>query len=207
MEPVSVLIVAADADARAGLLESLGRHPALNVTVAADDHVTAIDDAAGEAAALPVVIWDVGVDTPRADVVSDVHPSPVIALVATDGDVSDAMAAGVHAILPRDAGPDLIVAAAAAVARGLLVFDRAYAPGVRLARPVHAQVPMEELTSRESEILQLLAEGMSNKAIAQALGISDHTVKFHLNAILGKLDAHTRTEAVTRAARLGLIVL
>jgi DNA-binding NarL/FixJ family response regulator len=65
----------------------------------------------------------------------------------------------------------------------------------------------EELTPRELEVLRLLAEGLSNKAIAQQLDISDHTVKFHVNAIMKKLGAQSRTAAVVQATRLGLIVL
>jgi DNA-binding NarL/FixJ family response regulator len=56
-------------------------------------------------------------------------------------------------------------------------------------------------------VLQLLAEGLANKAIAQRLQVSEHTVKFHVNAILGKLNASSRTDAVVRATRLGLIIL
>jgi len=67
--------------------------------------------------------------------------------------------------------------------------------------------PGESLTSRELEVLQYLAEGLPNKAIALKLGISEHTIKFHVNAILGKLGAQSRTEAVVRASRLGLIIL
>jgi DNA-binding NarL/FixJ family response regulator len=67
--------------------------------------------------------------------------------------------------------------------------------------------PVEDLTPRELQVLQLLAEGLSNKTIADRLSISEHTVKFHVAAILGKLEAHTRTEAVTRAIREGLIIL
>jgi DNA-binding NarL/FixJ family response regulator len=65
----------------------------------------------------------------------------------------------------------------------------------------------EPLTPREQEVLQLLAEGLPNKAIARQLEISDHTVKFHVNAIMGKLGAQSRTEAVVRATRLGLVLL
>jgi DNA-binding NarL/FixJ family response regulator len=65
----------------------------------------------------------------------------------------------------------------------------------------------EPLTSRELEVLQLLVEGVSNKGIAERLGISEHTAKFHVNSILGELGAQNRTEAVTRAARTGLIIL
>ena len=67
--------------------------------------------------------------------------------------------------------------------------------------------PIEDLTPRETEVIQLIAEGMTNKAIAQQLDISAHTVKFHVNAIMNKLAAQSRTEAVVRATRMGLISL
>ncbi len=73
--------------------------------------------------------------------------------------------------------------------------------------PSPPDAPAEALTPREREVLQLLAEGLANRAIAQRLAISEHTVKFHVNAILGKLNAQSRTEAVVRAARLGLLIL
>jgi two-component system nitrate/nitrite response regulator NarL len=73
--------------------------------------------------------------------------------------------------------------------------------------PPPAPAPTEELTAREREVLQLLAEGLPNKAIAARLTISEHTVKFHVNAILTKLGVQSRTEAVVRAVRLGLIML
>jgi DNA-binding NarL/FixJ family response regulator len=66
---------------------------------------------------------------------------------------------------------------------------------------------IEDLTPREIEVLALVAEGLSNKAIASELTISTHTVKFHLNAIMSKLDVQSRTAAVVRATRLGLIAL
>ena len=66
---------------------------------------------------------------------------------------------------------------------------------------------VEPLTPREIEVLELVTEGLPNKAIAERLGISDQTVKFHLASILGKLGASNRTEAVRRAVRLGLVTL
>ena len=66
---------------------------------------------------------------------------------------------------------------------------------------------VERLTARELAVLRLVAEGLPNKTIALRLGISEHTVKFHVNAILGKLGVASRTEAVVRATRLGLIFL
>ena len=68
-------------------------------------------------------------------------------------------------------------------------------------------VPAESLTSREVQVLELLAEGLSNKTIAERLGISDQTVKFHVASISGKLGAVNRTDAVRRAVRQGLITL
>ena len=89
---------------------------------------------------------------------------------------------------------------------GLHVFSPALAGALRenAADVVPAAV---DLTPRESQVLGLLAEGLTNKAIAQRLSISDHTVKFHVNAILGKLNAQSRTDAVVRATRQGLISL
>jgi DNA-binding CsgD family transcriptional regulator len=91
-------------------------------------------------------------------------------------------------------------------------------PGLRLARPgeaadvaiVSARTPIEPdaaLTPREAEVLSHLAEGVSNKTIARRLGISVHTVKFHVASLLDKLDATGRTDAVAHAARLGVIQL
>jgi two-component system nitrate/nitrite response regulator NarL len=68
-------------------------------------------------------------------------------------------------------------------------------------------VLIEPLTPRELEVLRLVAEGLPNKTIAARLDISEHTVKFHVNTILGKLGVASRTEAVVRATRLGLILL
>jgi DNA-binding CsgD family transcriptional regulator len=91
--------------------------------------------------------------------------------------------------------------------------------GLRLARPGEpADVALvatpelnsehdADLTSREREVLNLLAEGASNKEIARRLGISVHTAKFHVGSLLDKLDASGRTDAVAHAARLGVIQL
>ncbi len=67
------------------------------------------------------------------------------------------------------------------------------------------RAPVEALTAREREVLELVSQGLPNKAIATRLGLSDHTVKFHLSSIFSKLGVSTRTEAVRRAVRAGLI--
>jgi ATP/maltotriose-dependent transcriptional regulator MalT len=75
-------------------------------------------------------------------------------------------------------------------------------PAARLREPL-----MESLTARELDVLGLVADGLPNRDIARALDISEHTVKFHLASIFGKLGVSTRTEAVQRGLRLGVIAI
>ena len=113
--------------------------------------------------------------------------------------------------VPREAGGEQLIAAVRAVANGLMAIDPALgghllAPA-RLSADARPTENGEELTQREREVLQLVALGLANKTIASRLGISEHTVKFHVAAILAKLGAGSRTEAVRLGARRGLVVL
>lgn len=120
----------------------------------------------------------------------------------------EAVRNGVRAMLPRDASPAAILASVEAAASGLAAIDpRDLAPllAPAPAAPLSAESPA--LTARELEVLRMLAEGAANKTIAWKLNISEHTVKFHVASILTKLNASTRTEAVTRGIRTGLILL
>ncbi|MGH2515375.1 MAG: LuxR C-terminal-related transcriptional regulator [Ktedonobacterales bacterium] len=117
-------------------------------------------------------------------------------------------------ILRRDATPEEIVAALTAVAGGLIALDRRLADSLlasadRGLAPATARLSIasETLTARELEVLQLLAQGLPNKLIALRLHISEHTAKFHVSAIMMKLGAASRTEAVTLAARRGFLIL
>ena len=92
--------------------------------------------------------------------------------------------------------------ASSTAADAIIVAADVSAAGDAIDRP-----PQEPLTARERQVIELLAEGMANKAIAARLGISDQTVKFHVAAIIGKLGAANRTEAVRLAVRRGLIAL
>jgi two-component system, NarL family, response regulator YdfI len=125
--------------------------------------------------------------------------------------VVEALKAGVHAILPRSATVDEIVAAIMAAAAGLIVLTNDTLELLIGNAPERnrelAPLPIQALTAREIEVLDLLAEGQGNKAIAKRLAISEHTVKFHISSIFSKLNAQSRTEAVTLGARLGLILL
>jgi DNA-binding NarL/FixJ family response regulator len=143
-------------------------------------------------------------------------PNACVVLVqGTDpADGVEALHAGAGAILPRSAGRDEIVAAIKAVTNGAVVLPRevlaSLLDGAALAVDEAADLTDAEgarLTPRELEVLAAMADGASNKAIARRLGISFHTAKFHVAAILAKLDADSRTEAVTRAAHLGLVML
>ena len=112
------------------------------------------------------------------------------------------------AIAPDVDGATL-VAAIRAVAAGLTVIDPSLEWGDTSldARRFDGKLEAGPLSPREQEVLQLVAAGLPNKAIARELGISDHTVKFHVSSLLSKLDAGSRTEAVTIATRRGLLFL
>jgi DNA-binding NarL/FixJ family response regulator len=124
-----------------------------------------------------------------------------------------ALQAGVRAILPRESSEDEIVSAVVAADRGLVLLDpevtRELASQTRTVTSIAENVAdgLEELTAREVEVLRLMAEGFGNKQIAAHLGISDHTVKFHISSILAKLSVSSRTEAVTQGIMMGLIVV
>ena len=130
---------------------------------------------------------------------------PTVALADSEAEARRARAAGALGVLPRGIDAQRLGAALAAVAVELVVVDPVFSQAERPAPSTPELV--ESFTPREDEVLALLAEGLSNRKIAKRLEISEHTVKFHVNAILEKMDADTRTEAVVRAARMGLLLL
>ncbi len=114
------------------------------------------------------------------------------------------------AILPAEVDGKSLHAAVVAVAQGLSVVDTVFAAGAGISwrQPLVQQGDsFDQLTARELQVLQLVARGYPNKTIAMELGISEHTVKFHVGSILAKLSAESRTEAVTIATRRGLVVI
>lgn len=137
---------------------------------------------------------------------------PVLVLAAEPQPpwIKEALRAGVRGIIWRDSSTQEIEAAIHAVAAGLLVLHPQSADSavLRVAPSDHPEADRAEpLSRREIEVLRLIAEGASNKIIASRLFISEHTVKFHVNSILTKLNADSRTEAVMLGLRLGLIPL
>lgn len=153
--------------------------------------LTAMLQAAGHAATddtPDVELCDTGTTPPRE------AEAPVVAFGATSG------ASG---MLSPDATSEQLDLAIRAVAAGLLV----QSPG---AQPARGFAPADDaplLTPREREILGLISEGLSNKAMARRLGISVHTIKFHMEALFTKLDATSRAEAVAKGLRGGVIEL
>jgi DNA-binding NarL/FixJ family response regulator len=139
-------------------------------------------------------------------------PPAMVVLGDEDADaVAAALRLGARAVLAADAQPEEIVAAVEAAAAGLIVLDPAGVDVLLSQIPTPPRVApdpaAESLTRREVEVLSLLAEGEGNKQIARQLGISEHTVKFHVGSILAKLGAASRTEAVTLGVRQGLIMV
>jgi len=124
--------------------------------------------------------------------------------------LSKALRAGVRAVLPRDVTPEQLRAALEAAAAGLVVVHPSEV-NAGLQAPAAVSSPARELpeplTPREREVLQMISAGLGNKEIAGRLSISEHTVKFHVASILGKLGASTRTEAVSIGIRHGLVLL
>ena len=202
-----MLIVARDQLARAGLSALLSEQPGCTVVgqVAEDEEL----NSTLEVFHCEVVVWDLGWDpTAALEHLADLPEDapPVVALLPDDSHAADAWAAGARGLLIREVEGGRLFSAFAAITQGFVVLDRSLAPAAPPVRNFpRSAVP--ELTPRELETLRFLAEGLPNKGIAARLGISEHTVKFHVNSILGKLGAQSRTEAVTRATRLGLILL
>ena len=202
-DPIKVALLTDDPLLRAGLsslLAQLGTNgrPAIEV----------VDRDAAE-----VALWDAGNDRERTlgrlGELRDL-PVPAVAIVQDPAHVAPAIAAGARGVVLRDQVGPGIHAALAAVRSGLTVMDTSLAENLvpaQQVRPTGNGKGRGELTEREKQVVQLLAEGLSNKLIADRLGISDHTAKFHVNGVMMKLGSSTRTEAVVEAMRRGLIRL
>jgi len=207
-DKIRVLVVAESAIRRAGL-EALIRSSASLALVGGGSHALLRAESEREN---DVILFDL--DSPDA-LAEGFGPaqSPVVALVdePDPASVAKALRANVRAILPRDSSAEQIEMAIEAIHQGFTLLDTAAAVELasRVAAPrLDSEAPaLDELTSRELQVLSLLAEGKANKEISSALEISEHTVKFHISSILDKLGVATRTEAVTTALRAGLILL
>jgi len=201
-------LIAAESPLAAARVEALLRgRPGLEVVVSAprelarrlDEHPGAI-----------VVLALESAETARAlDLIRGVSSVEAVVLLAADPSAAwtaQARRSGVRAVLRADATADELATAIDAVRAKLVVLHPEALKSSRAARAPQTKGPVA-LTPREQEILEALAEGLSNRLVAGRLAISSQTVKFHVAAILAKLGAGSRTEAVTFALRQGLIAL
>ena len=212
MADLRLFIIADDPLARAGLsamLEDQGDWDVVGQSSAGESVGSEIERLLPD-----VIVWDLGWEPEEqlailSEILADGDQGDpaIVTLLSDEEQVGVLWSAGVRVMLSRDLSADSLFAAIKAAANNLAVLDpvllNSFAPAAIVDEPDLA----EDLTGREIEVLALVAEGLSNKAIAQRLSISEHTVKFHLNAVMGKLGVQSRTAAVVRATRLGLIAL
>lgn len=213
-DTVRLLVIASSPLARAGLAALLAHQERINIVgqVAESDLPDAIPLYRPD-----LLIWDMGWEPlawlEKLNEIAGGRDAPATLALLADEDAAQSVipaliAAGVRGFLPQTAGAERLAAAITAADRDLLVLPPAW---LALLLPSELAAPTlphaETLTPREQEVLNLIAEGLPNKSIATRLTISEHTVKFHVNAILTKLSVQSRTEAVVRATRLGIIAL
>lgn len=189
-------------------------HAGISVLLRSDPgiEVVALDgsDQLGINALDAIVVDHAGLDTAIALAQELAIRPPFVVLGAEPETDWPDLGGGPIAFLAGDAGPSELVSAVQAVVSGLIVIDPRIAgiAGLRWSGTPAPLDPADEiLTPREMEVLRLVANGLPNKTIAHQLDISEHTVKFHVGSILTKLDAASRTEAVTIATRRGLLAV
>lgn len=217
MTAIHVLVVADNLLARAGLSALLSEQTDLVVVGQVPAGDALMDDL--DVYRPDVLIWDFGwqpeslverfsTNFSEADGETTL---PVLVLLPDDTYAAEVAAllraTRMGGVFLSDSDTQQLIAALSAVAAGVVVVDPALVDVVLSRGEEPPEALSEALTPREVEVLHLLAEGLANKSIAHHLGISDHTVKFHVNAIMGKLDTQSRTGAVVKAMRLGLIAL
>ena len=201
---IRILIVDDHPVVRAGLTSMLATQPGLEVTDSVSSGEEALDML--ERQRLDIVLLDLrmpgmnGIDTLLA-IRRKAIPVHVIVLTSyeTDEDIYRAINAGAEGYLLKNASLREMVEAIRAVRAGNRYIPR------RIASRLAERMTRSNLTARELEILKILTKGLTNKQIASALGISDNTVRNHINSIIEKLEVSDRTEASTTAIQRGIV--
>jgi NarL family two-component system response regulator YdfI len=212
---IRVLIVASSSISQSGLENLLRASTSLQV-VRVVSEFSQLSESVEELQPDVVLAEITGQDRTLPDEILKLSEEAPVAIVLLVDDVNterdlDALRNGIRAVLPRNMSPAGIVAAIGAVGVGLTVLlpeglDNLLRESTVSHRAVSPPL-VEALTPREIEVLGMMVEGWGNKEISTRLGISEHTVKFHVASIMGKLNASSRTEAVTSGIRHGLIML
>ena len=195
---IRVVVAARSSVVRAGLESVVRSSSALQLAGALDWALVSLTEFEAD-----VLLLDAG------DALPELSSQPVVLLIDTSDAplVSAALRSGIRGVISREATPEEIESAIQAVHAGLVVITAGSLPELLPEQRPAAEALTESLSERELEVLNLIAEGQSNKLIAHTLGISEHTVKTHVASILQKLGAGSRTEAVSQAIRRGLVML
>jgi DNA-binding NarL/FixJ family response regulator len=201
---IRILIVDDHPVVRAGLTSMLATQPGLEVADSVSSGEEALDTL--ERQRLDIVLLDLrmpgmnGIDTLLA-IRRKAIPVHVIVLTSyeTDEDIYRAINAGAEGYLLKNASLREMVEAIRAVRAGNRYIPR------RIASRLAERMTRSNLTARELEILKILTKGLTNKQIGSALGISDNTVRNHINSIIEKLEVSDRTEASTTAIQRGIV--
>lgn len=216
---ITILVLAATPVARAGLRALLADDPVGDLRVVGE--ATGSGDLLAQIAACQpdcLLVDPDPIDAALLDTLAELTRTepgrPVVLLGPAGPDTGrEALRSGARASLRLAAGGPELAVALRAVMLGLVVLDPATAGPLldqltdQQARLITPDTPPTPLTRREREVLQLLAQGHTNRGIAAQLGVSEHTAKFHVGAVLAKLGVGSRAEAVAVAARQGLILV
>jgi NarL family two-component system response regulator YdfI len=203
---IRVLIAASSAVIRAGLAALL-----VSEGIQVVGNAATVEEVATLAPDAPVDVLVAELDEP-----GDEFPTELAAVLLIDPPLpewaAEALRGGLRGLLPRQVDAAELAGAVRAAAAGLVTvhprfLDELFTASSGSARDLLPLRPGQSLSPREIEVLRMLADGLGNKIIAYRLGISEHTVKFHVASIMAKLDAGSRTEAVTQGVRRGLIML
>jgi NarL family two-component system response regulator YdfI len=232
-EVTTVFIVAASDVVRAGLESLMAKDAHFTIERSVSD-LSELAAQATEGASPDVVVFDLEGQQEESlaslrffiEEMSEGNDLPFFVVIGNGQSrlIRDALRAGVvRAVIPRAASSDELIAAVEAVSAGLVALDTETfnallstvddtVDGPPGTRPVEEHLTasgpeIDALTPREREVLEMLAEGLSNKEIAWRMKISEHTVKFHVASIFDKLDVSTRTEAVMQGIRKGLVMM